>query len=293
MKKIYACVDTSAMTPSVCDGAAWLADKLELPLVLLHTIEKPVTGSIDMSGSIGPEAGETLLQSLTEADAAHNKSAKEQSKRLLASLEQRLTGHHGTVTTLERFGDINASLMEMRDTMRAYVMGRCGEDHLPKAQEIQKAHIPGSHIENALRTIDRAMLLTIGEFKTPKSFLLAYDGREKADQAIERLLETGLLSDCDCHVVSVANQQAASQTKFSHAVACLEGKFRSITPHFIASGNITSGSVAEVLLARQLALDVDLTVMGAFAHSKVRQFFVGSNTLKLISGSKTPLLIIR
>ena len=288
MKTIYACVDTSAMTPSVCDGAAWLADKLELPLVLLHTIEKPVTSAVDMSGNIGPDANETLLEALTEADAAHNKSAREQSKKLLASLEQRLAGHHGLITTLERFGDINASLMEMRDTMRAYVMGRCGEDHLPKAQEIQKAQIPGSHIENALRTIDRSMLLTIGEFKTPKSFLLAYDGREKADQAIERLLETELLRDCDCHVVSVANQQTTIQTRFNHAITRLQGKFRSITPHFIASGK-----VAQVLLARQLTLNVDLTVMGAFAHSRVRQFFVGSNTLKLISGSKTPLLIIR
>ncbi len=286
IKTIFACVDTSAMTPSVCEGAAWLADKLNLPLALLHSIEKPVARSTDMSGSIGPDANENLLQALAEADATHCKLAKEQSKRLLASLEKSLTGHRGTITTIERFGDINTSLMEMCDMMRAYVMGRSGEDHYPKAQEAQQE--VGSHIENALRTVDRSMLLTIGTFKVPRSFLLAYDGREKADQAIERLLETRLLRDCDCHVVTVANQQAASQTRFSRAVARLEGQFNSITPHFIASGNI-----AEALLARQLALDVDLTVMGAFAHSKVRQFFVGSNTLKLISRSKTSLLIIR
>jgi nucleotide-binding universal stress UspA family protein len=38
---------------------------------------------------------------------------------------------------------------------------------------------------------------------------------------------------------------------------------------------------------------IELMTMGAYAHSKVRQFFVGSNTSKMIIESDIPLLILR
>jgi len=34
-------------------------------------------------------------------------------------------------------------------------------------------------------------------------------------------------------------------------------------------------------------------VMGAYGHSKIRQFLVGSTTTAMIEASKTPLLILR
>ena len=38
---------------------------------------------------------------------------------------------------------------------------------------------------------------------------------------------------------------------------------------------------------------VGLTVMGAYGHSRFREFFVGSNTERMISGSAVPLLLLR
>nr|WP_240472635.1 universal stress protein [Salinivibrio socompensis] len=34
-------------------------------------------------------------------------------------------------------------------------------------------------------------------------------------------------------------------------------------------------------------------MMGAYGHSKLRQFFVGSNTTKLLIESTVPMLLIR
>ncbi|MFS1903256.1 universal stress protein [Vibrio lentus] len=36
-----------------------------------------------------------------------------------------------------------------------------------------------------------------------------------------------------------------------------------------------------------------MMVMGAYGHSQLRQFFVGSNTTKVLSNSAVPLLLIR
>jgi len=51
--------------------------------------------------------------------------------------------------------------------------------------------------------------------------------------------------------------------------------------------------VIETLHDYQDSHAIDLMVMGAYGHSKIRQFFVGSNTTKMIGSSKIPLLLLR
>ncbi|MEH6555757.1 universal stress protein [Pseudoalteromonas tetraodonis] len=281
MEKIIACVDGSIMAHPVCQAGAWLSERLSLSLVLLHSIEKDHSADINLAGNIGLGANEALLQELVENDAQKSKLLKAHSKALLEHLQQGIPAAINT-ETLERFGDVNKTLASIQESIRCYVMGRSGEDH-----DVGD-NLVGSHIENALRVINRSLLLTVGEFKQPKSFLLAYDGREQANLAIERLLETKLLANCDCHLVMVGNTSHATKDAFDKELSRLESQFASITPHFVNGGNI-----AETLLAKQLELNVDLTVMGAFSHSKVRRFFVGSNTLKLIANSSTSLLVIK
>lgn len=282
MEKIIACVDGSPLAPSVCQAGAWLSNSLGAPLVLLHSIEKEHTGEINLAGNIGLGANETLLQELAENDAKKSKLLKAHSKTLLEALKKNLPALKSPLEILERFGDVNHTLESMKDSIRCYVMGRSGEDH------VNDANLIGSHVESALRLISRSLLLTVGEFKQPNSFLLAYDGREQANIAIERLLRTKLLANCNCHLVMVGNNSHANKTAFNRELENLAPNFASITPHFVEHSNI-----AEALLAKQIELNVDLTVMGAFSHSKVRQFFVGSNTLKLIANSSTSLLVIK
>ena len=38
---------------------------------------------------------------------------------------------------------------------------------------------------------------------------------------------------------------------------------------------------------------IDLTIMGAYGHSRIRQFFVGSQTTRMLANSVTPLLLLR
>ena len=40
-------------------------------------------------------------------------------------------------------------------------------------------------------------------------------------------------------------------------------------------------------------IEQDLIVMGAYGHSRIRQFFVGSHTRNMVSHSKVPLLLLR
>lgn len=70
MKKVYACIDSLTTTPAVIDWAAWSARRLEVPLELLHVLERdPDAATVtDFSGAIGLGAQEALLGQLSDLD---------------------------------------------------------------------------------------------------------------------------------------------------------------------------------------------------------------------------------
>jgi len=58
-------------------------------------------------------------------------------------------------------------------------------------------------------------------------------------------------------------------------------------PHLI------QGDVIESLMTFQNRLNIELKVMGAYGHSRIREFIVGSNTTKMLATSTVPVLILR
>ncbi|HSP85383.1 MAG TPA: universal stress protein, partial [Psychrobacter sp.] len=65
---ILACIDGSAVTESVCDYAAWYASRLGLPVALLNVIDVPASTRRDLSGAIGINSRQVLLEELTQLD---------------------------------------------------------------------------------------------------------------------------------------------------------------------------------------------------------------------------------
>ena len=39
--------------------------------------------------------------------------------------------------------------------------------------------------------------------------------------------------------------------------------------------------------------DIDLTIMGAFSHTRIHDLILGSFTVKMLLNTKTPLLLLR
>lgn len=117
--------------------------------------------------------------------------------------------------------------------------------------------------------------------------MIAYDGRETAEIALQRVIDGGLLHGLHCHLVSVKNNESNQNDKFVLAQQKLEGKGFNVTASFI------EGNIHESLMEYKEAHDIGLIVMGAFGHSKLRQFFLGSNTLKMLERCKVPMVVLR
>jgi nucleotide-binding universal stress UspA family protein len=160
-------------------------------------------------------------------------------------------------------------------------MGRLGEGHDVASKAI------GAHLENAVRAIHTPILVTVGEFTPPKTYMIAYDGSATADEAIAKLPESALLKNLPAHLVMVASNTAEHLGQLNAAQEILSKAGRQVTARLL------EGSVQESLNLYRENNKIDLMVMGAYGHSRLREFFVGSQTSKMIARSPIPLLLLR
>jgi len=283
MKKIMTCVDGSAMTAAVTDAAIWAAKKLDKPMCFLHTLEKEQQhGADDYSGAIGLGARTALLEEMTKLDEQRGKVALQIGKELLSTAAK--TAENAGVKSVEmiqRHGDVVEAIEDLQDKIRLIVIGRSGQGHNDNFKSL------GSHIETLLRKASDPVLVVPAEFKQPASFMVAYDGRETADNALQKVIDGGLLYGLHCHLVSVKNNEAYLNDKLDAAKKRLENEGFTVTASFI------EGDIHQSLMAYKTTNNVDLVVMGAFAHSKLRQLFVGSNTIKMLEHCDVPLIVLR
>ncbi len=283
MTKILACIDGSAVAPAVCDAASWASLSLEAPLTLLHVLDRseyPVKG--DLSGNIGLGSREHLLDELVSLDEQRGRLALEHGKHMLESAKVRAEEHGAKdISRLQRHGNLLETLQELESDTRLLVMGRQGEAHE------NSSHTIGTHLENVVRTIHRPILVALPDFAPPRKFMIAFDGNSTATKALEMVGNSPLLKGLDCHVVMVCNPSADRESELDAACSKLVGKSFDVTKKML------SGEVLQTLLDYQKEHGIDLMVMGAYGHSRIRQFLVGSNTTKMVSSSDIPLLLLR
>lgn len=281
MQKVIACIDGSSISNAVCDAAAWAASLIKAPLLLLHTVEKPDLLESDLSGAIGVDARDALMAELAELDAQRNRLAVEHGKAILAAAKTRATEDGASdIELLQRHGDVLDALEEKAEDIRLIVMGRHGN------KEGISNHL-GSHAERAARVRSEPLLMTVGEFRAPTNFMLAYDGRDTSRKALQRVMASPLLQSLPCHLVMVGDNTQANQVRLNDAATSLK------QAGFEVKASLLNGPIFSALQQYKRENNIALLVMGAYGHSAVREFFVGSNTTRMISSSETPLLIIK
>ncbi|MEK9765739.1 MAG: universal stress protein [Thalassolituus sp.] len=284
MTQITACIDGSPGAIAVCDAAAWVSAQLQTPLTLLHVLEKAGQNGTDLSGSIGLGSREHLLQQLTELDAERARLAMEHSRIMLDAARERAQNNGAVEPKIsQRHGRLSEEVLPLAEDSRVLVMGRQGMDHPDPAVATL-----GSQLETVLRSVACPVLITTGvSFRKPTRFMLAYDGSEAVERVIETYADSSLLNGVECHLVMVNHTGAEQVAKFEAAQARLEKSGFTVVPRQC------EGDVLSILNDYQFRHQIDLIVMGAYGHSRIRQFFVGSHTRNMVSHSKVPLLLLR
>lgn len=283
MSQVIACIDGSSITLAVCDYAAWASRQMDAPLDFLHVLARSEYAiPADLSGNIGLGSREHLLQELADLDEKRSRVALEQGRLMLDAAKARaIADGVPNPTSRQRHGELVATLLEFQGDIRLLVMGRQGEQGDSAGEHI------GSHLENVVRTLHRPILVVPSDYTEPQRILIAYDGSATTRKAVDMVARSPLFRGLPCHVVMVGADKAEARVELDWARARLE------TDGFEVTAEIRPGEVETVLCAYRAEHAIDLIVMGAYGHSKIREFLVGSTTAKLIRRSKVPLLLLR
>ncbi|KUJ83383.1 universal stress protein [Microbulbifer flavimaris] len=279
---VLTCVDGSRFTGAVCDYAAWIAGRTGAPLKLLHNIERSnVPAVADLSGSIGFGSQEELLEELTALEQQRSQLLVQQGKLMLQAARERVVqAGIEQVETCQRHDSLPESLVELEDRIRVLVLGIRGEEHGEDQQGL------GSQLETVVRSLHKPILVVNQEFARPERMMLAYDGSEAARKALRMVADSPAFRDVSCHLVFVGDAEKA-ETLLAEASATLETAGLSVT------ANRLSGKTVEALIDYQREHAIDLTVMGAFSHNRLRDLLMGSITAKMLLKTSQPLLLLR
>jgi nucleotide-binding universal stress UspA family protein len=283
MSTIVSCVDGSITSTAVCDAGAWASRRLNLPLLLLHVLEKSVSpATVDFSGNIGLGSREHLLEELAALDEKRGKLALAHGKQLLADA-RRCALDNGVidVTTLARHDRLLGTLLELESDTGLLIMGKQGDDHSQATDTL------GSHLESVIRGVHRPVLVVTPDFIPPERFLVAFDGSATAQRVLEMVTTNSLLEGLSCHLVMVDHATPRDEAAFDAAADKLTAS------GFAVHKQRLGGDVQQALRHYQHEHDIGLMVMGAYGHCRIRQFFIGSVTTDMLRTTEIPLLLSR
>lgn len=250
----------------------------------MHVLGKiPSLGPRDASGQIGLGSREHLREQLTELDAQRARLAQQHGRELLdaARAQAERSAPNSVVSASLRHGDLVESLIEREAQTRLVVLGKRGES-ADRAQE----HL-GSNLERVVRTLHTPMLVTPPAFQTPSRLLLAFDGSQTTRKGVEMIAGSPLLNGLVCHVVMVGAGTDDQRAQLDWALERLR------QGDVAAEGAIVAGDVDEMLGDYADRQGVDLMIMGAYGHSRIRHLLVGSTTTAMLRHCRTATLILR
>jgi nucleotide-binding universal stress UspA family protein len=283
--QVVGCIDGSEAALGVCDYAAWASKRMGDPLLLLHVLdEEKFPARTDMSGNIGLGAREHLLDELVELDQQRSKLALKQGHLMLDEAEQRVKAdgvEH--VSKRQRHDELASSLVELEPEARLFVMGLHGEG---SNSEVGR-HV-GSQLETVIRSVHRPVFLVPDEYTEPRSAMLAFDGSETAFRSIELLAGTPVFRGMPFHLVMIGSDTEEKREQLGRAREILAAQELDVH-EAICQGS----DVEKTLHAYQDEHGIDVLIMGAYGHSRIRRFLVGSTTTKMLETARKPLVILR
>ncbi|MCE7031539.1 universal stress protein [Lysobacter sp. GX 14042] len=279
--KVLAAIDESVYTESVCRHAAWAATQLAAPLELVHVLDRGLHGpAVDLTGNLVLGTSEALLAELAELDEKRGRLAQERGRLLLEQGRSFAAQGGAEATARLRHGGLVDTLSSLEQEVRLFVLGKRGEN-----ADFAKGHL-GSQMERVARAARRPLLVASREFRPVRRALVAFDGSETTRKAVGFVASSPLFKGLELQLVMVADDDRdAAQLDWARQVLAEAGR--------PAEAARIAGDPEAVISERVSQAGVDLLVMGAYGHSRIRQLIVGSTTTAMLRSCRIPVLLVR
>ncbi len=288
MKKILLCSDGSDFAENIYRYGAWFATNLkaeEVDVLCVTDIrDRQAVSSTNLSGSIGIDASENLLNRLVELEHEKAKINHQRAKLVLQKAAQTLkTEGLERINILHETGFLVDCLSKFEDSCDLVVIGKRGE-----SAEFGSGHL-GANLERIVRSSTKPCLVTSRQFKPLERVLVAYDGSPSSDKMLQFISDSSIFAGLELHIIIVAKsttdetaiarlesaKQSAQQAGFEPVCAVVEGHSEKAIANYITEK------------------DISLLLMGAYGHSRIRHLVIGSTTAQVLRSSHIPVLLFR
>ncbi|MNU85374.1 universal stress protein [Aeromonas rivipollensis] len=145
----------------------------------------------------------------------------------------------------------------------------------------------GSNIENVIRTLPNPIMVVQPGFQAPSRFLFAYDASPSAKKVLVLIASSPLLNGLEYDLVMVGEPSDEHERQLTQAKQVLK------SAGIRGEAKLLQGEVVPVICQHAVEVECDLIVMGAYAHSRIRQFIVGSTTTGILKTTRTSMLLLR
>jgi nucleotide-binding universal stress UspA family protein len=277
VKNILIPTDGSDFGKTAIAYGIYIARKLNAGLIGLHVVDiRLMQGPIftDISGSVGIPPYQEFLPAIESGlDAKADSILKE----FREQCEQ--NGVHPEVKKV--VGVIDETIITECRTCCDWVLLSQRGEHF----HIDGGAILGSTAQSVVRRSGKPVLVTPEHFREIKSMALAFDGSIPACNAMKLAAALSKAAAWPLSVVIITDDQALG-TKLSRKAEDF------LTPLKISSTTIIlPGKEDKVLLKFIREGSVELLVMGAYGHNRLRELLVGSTTSSVIRKSTIPVLL--
>jgi len=284
MPTILSCTDGSIYAPSVYDHSAWAARRMSAAVRVLHMLDphRDTASTHDYSGAIGLDAQKKLTGELVAVEEARGRVAQTRGRAILAAAEQHFQAAGiAHVTTQLRHGSLADSIEELDVGADLVVIGKRGE-----SADFAKLHL-GANLERVIRGCRHPVLVTARAFQPISRMLIAYDGGPSSKKAIDYAAAQPLLKGLHCHLLTVGAPNAALDA------GLFDARDRLAAAGFIVQADHLRGHAEQVIAETVKREQINLLMMGAYGHSRIRQFIVGSTTTTMVRTCLVPVLMFR
>ena len=278
VKTILIPTDGSEYGRTAIDFGVHIAKKLEAQLIGLHVIDiglmrGPVFS--DISGSIGLPPYQDFLP-VIEA------GLDGRAEIVLNAFRERCEAEGLHPETIKAVGVIDETIIEEGKKTDWILLAQRGENF-----HLAKGGILGSTAELVVRKSGKPVLVTPKTYQDIESMALAYDGSPPAHNALKLAVNLSEKAAWPLTIICITDNQTVADQLHEKIETYLE-PFQIDCETIIIRGKDSR----EILKFIQEG-SVELLVMGAYGHNRLRQLFIGSTTSDVIRKSEIPVLLTR
>lgn len=298
MTKIVAALDQSNYADKIAKIGIHLAKEAVSNLVLAHVSKHPVGYAVERKdyNNSGYTNEDDLMDVIAKLDKFHGNGEEEKDKNIFKLAKSIANDEKfNKIRAKHLLGLVGEELVKCSSDADLIIIGKRGEsaEHhvygdvtIPlREQEQVNTKEFGSNLENLIRASQKPILVVTTNYNLPfKKLVFAYDDSEAAEKLADFLSTAKIFKNFKLHMILVNHHGKES---FKNSLEKIKDAGFKVTSDENLDGNLN-----EIIADYVSENGADLIVAPAFVNSKIHNYILGSMAEKLISQSRTPMLLM-